>query len=69
MCRSRTLNNKINRLYERCLRIVYNDKRSNFQSLLDQDKSVSVQTRNLQSFPPEMYKRSKGIDRTEDIYI
>ena len=29
MCHSHPLNNKINRLYERCLRINYNDKRSN----------------------------------------
>ena len=27
MCHSRENNNKINRLYERCLRIIYNDKR------------------------------------------
>ena len=37
MCHSRTLNNKINRLHERCLRIVYNNKLSSFQNLLDQD--------------------------------
>ena len=28
-----SLNNKINRLHERCLRIIYNDKRSNFYTL------------------------------------
>ena len=26
MCHSRSMNNKINRLHERCLRIIYNDK-------------------------------------------
>ena len=61
MCHSRTLNNKINRLHERCLRIVYNDKLSSFQNLLDQDRSVSVHTRNLQTLAIEMYKVSKGI--------
>ena len=30
MCNSRTNNNKINRLHERCLQIVYNDKQSSF---------------------------------------
>ena len=61
MCHSRTLNNKINRLHEWCLRIVYNDKLSSFQNLLDKSRSVSVHTRNLQTFAVEMYKVSKGI--------
>ena len=33
MFRSRSLNNKINRLQERCLRIIYNDKCSSFEEL------------------------------------
>ena len=61
MCHSRTLNNKKSRFLERCLRIVYNDKLSSFQHLLDQDRSVSVHTRNLQTLAIEMYKLSKGI--------
>ena len=35
---SRTLNNKINRLYERALRIVYSDYKSLFCELLEIDK-------------------------------
>ena len=35
MCRSRTNNRKINRLHERCLRIIYNDKQSSFIKLLE----------------------------------
>ena len=31
MCHSRNLNNKINRIQERALRIVYNDYKSNFK--------------------------------------
>ena len=62
MCHSRTLNNKINRFHERCLRIDYNDKLSSFQNLLDQDKSVSLHTRrNVQTLAIKMYKVSKGI--------
>ena len=34
MFHSRTSNNKINGLHERCLRITYNDKLSNFEELL-----------------------------------
>ena len=61
MCHSRTLNNKINRVHERCLRIAYNDKLSSFQNLLDQGRSVSVHTPNLHTLAIEMYKVSKGI--------
>ena len=35
MCHSRINNTKINRLHERCLRIIYNDKASSFENLLD----------------------------------
>ena len=35
MCHSRTMNNKINRLHERYLRIVYSDKTSSFEKLLE----------------------------------
>ena len=61
MCHSRPLNNKINRLHKRCLRVAYNHKLSRFQNLLDQDRSVSAHTRNLQTLLTEMYKVSKGI--------
>ena len=37
MSHSRALNNKINRLHERCLRIIYNDKTSTFKELLEKD--------------------------------
>ena len=33
MCHSRINNTKINRLHERCLRIMYNDKTSSFENL------------------------------------
>ena len=39
MFHSRTLNNKINRLHERALRIVYSDYKSSFCELLEKDKS------------------------------
>ena len=35
MCHSRIINKKVNRLHERCLRIVYCDKQSLFQELLE----------------------------------
>ena len=42
MCHSRANNGKINRLHERCLRIIYSDKQSSFETLLEKDGSVSV---------------------------
>ena len=42
MCCNRSLNTKINRLHEQCLRIVYNDKKSNFNELLVKDSSLSI---------------------------
>ena len=37
MCHSRTLINKINRIQERALRIVYNNYKSNFKELLERE--------------------------------
>ena len=35
MCHTRANNGKINRLHERCLRIIYSDKQSSFETLLE----------------------------------
>ena len=56
MRHSRTNNSKINRLHERCLRIVCNDKQSSFNELLEKDGSVSIHMRNIQIPTSEMYK-------------
>ena len=56
MYHSRTQNNKINRLHERALRIVYMDSNLSFSQLLDMDNSVSVYHRNLQKLATEMFK-------------
>ena len=61
MCHSRLINNKINRLHERCLRIVYSDKKSSFEDLLTKDGSVSVHTRNIQVLAIEMFKTYKNL--------
>ena len=53
---SRELNNKINKLHERCLRIVYGDSASSFEELLETDNSVSVHHRDIQGFATELYK-------------
>ena len=53
---SREVNNKINRLHERCLRLVYSDKQSSFKELLTKDKSVTIHHRNIQKLATEMFK-------------
>ena len=42
MCHSRTMNNKINCLHERCLHIVYSDKTSSFEKFSEKDGSVTM---------------------------
>ena len=61
MFHSRTLNNKVNRLHERCLRIIYNDNTSSFTNLLEKDNSVSVHHRNIQVLVGEVYKFLNGL--------
>ena len=56
MFHSRTLHNKINKLHERALRLVYKNENLNFIELLDMDKSVTIHQRNLQRLAIEMYK-------------
>ena len=55
------MNNKINRLHERCLRIIYSDKNSSFEELLLKDRSVSIHTKNLQVLATEMFKTYKNL--------
>ena len=56
MCHSRTINNKINHLHERCLRLIYNNKISSFKELLERDRSVPLHNRNLQMLVTEMFE-------------
>ena len=42
MCHNGLMNNKINRLHEKCLRIVCSDKTSSFEELLEKDGSVTI---------------------------
>jgi len=61
MNHSRKLNNKINKIHERALRIVYDDANSSFKELLTKDNSVTIHDRNLQVLVTEMFKIKKGI--------
>ena len=57
---SLSIDNKINRLHERVLRIVYNDFKSSFKNLLEKDWAVSIHVKNLQKLATEMFKISKN---------
>ena len=59
MCHSRSMNNKIDRLYERCLRIIHNDKKSSFADLLEKDGPVITHSRTLQLLATKMFKVHK----------
>ena len=61
MCHNRTNNNKINCLHERCLRLIYNDKKSSFKDLLEKHGSVSIHHRNLRTLVEELFKVFKGL--------
>ena len=55
------MNNKINRLHERFLRIIYNNKMSSFADLLAEDGSATIHTRNLQVLATEIFRVHKNI--------
>ena len=60
MCLSRPLNNEISRLHERCLRLIYNNKRLTFEELLQKNDPVLIHIRNLQTPTNEMCKVING---------
>ena len=66
MFHSRHTNNKINRLHERALRIVYNDYESTFEQLLINDKSFCIHHQNIHKLMIEIYKVFNNI--TDNIY-
>ena len=61
MFHSRGLNNKINSLHERALRITYGDRSSSFEDLLKKNNSVSIHHRNIQALAIEMFKVKNNI--------
>ena len=56
MLHSRTLNNRINNIHERALRLTYKDNKSSFKQLLEKDHSVTVHQKNLQVLVTEIFK-------------
>ena len=61
MSHNRTKSSKVNRLHERCVRLLYNDKKSSFHDLLEKDGSVSINFRNLRALATEIYRIYSGM--------
>ena len=61
MFHGRGLNNKINGIHEKALRITYNDKSSLYRELLAKDSSLTKHYRNIRALATEMYKNIQGI--------
>ena len=61
MFHSRTVNNKINCIHERALRLVYSDQVSSFDQLLKKDQLYSIHHRNIQSLAIKLYKFFYGL--------
>ena len=61
MFHSRALNNKIDKLHERSLRILYKGNYDTFSDLLKKDNSFSIHQRNLQKLVIEMFKVRNGM--------
>ena len=60
-CYSRKLNNRVNCIHERGLRMVYEDYTSSFEDLLKLDGSVTIHHRNIQLVAVEMFKVKNGL--------
>ena len=55
-----TNNKKIDRLFEKCPKIIFNNKQSSFKDLLEMDSSASVRERNEQTLATEICKVSSS---------
>ena len=61
MFHTKQLNNRINSLHEKALRVTYQDRNSSFSELLNLDKSVSIHYRNIKYLLTEIYKVKMGL--------
>ena len=61
MFNSRRLNTKINRLHERCIRLIYSDRISSYEESLNKGNFLPIHQNNLQKLAIEMLKTYTGI--------
>ena len=67
---SRKMNNLINNVHKRALRVAYNDYDSTFEALLLKDHTLTIHQQNLQRLAIEMYKTNinQNPDFLNDIF-
>ena len=67
MLHSRKNNNEINHQHElfmmftRCLRLIYSDKKSSCENILEKDNSISIHYKNIQALAKDMEYCSRRI--------
>ena len=61
MFHSRKLNERINHIHEKALRIVYKNFNSSFQELLIENDSLNIHHRGLQKLVTEIFKIKNGL--------
>ncbi len=64
MFHDRNIEQEINRIQERALRIAYKENNSHFEELLKNTNSVSIHQKNLQLLMVEIYKTRNGLNPT-----
>ena len=64
MLHSRKLNNRINKIHERSIRMVYRDYETQYNELLKIDNSQTIHQINLQKLMIEIFKIKNGIAPT-----
>ena len=70
MFHTRSLNDKINKLHERALRMVYDDDTSTFKELLVKDRAYTIHERNIQTLAIQCFKviNKLGPSLLDDIF-
>ena len=58
------MNNRINMIHERVLRLVYTESHLTFEELLSKNNSFSIHHRNLQTLAIKMYKAKNNLAPT-----
>ena len=61
LCHGHTVYNKMKEQHGRCIRLIYRDIASTFQTLLVKDVSVSLQLRKIQTLTSEVYKVANNV--------
>ena len=64
-------NNKITHLHQKCFRLIYSDKSSLNEKLLERDGSVSIYHKNIYTNPIHMFKNLNGMswEINNDLFV